>query len=87
MKMKVIRVSWLGRLQSVQTAFRKYTHWKRVAEFFKSYPGHPKEAEKKWLEDHALSPTKEVEGGLSEPLTRSDAKKEKTTDFPDPLRS
>lgn len=31
---KAIKVSWLGRLQSVKTAFRKYTHWTRVATWF-----------------------------------------------------
>jgi hypothetical protein len=28
---KAIRVSWLGRLQSVKTAFRKYRHWLKDA--------------------------------------------------------
>ena len=29
--MKIIRISWLGRLQSVKTAFRPYTYWLKDA--------------------------------------------------------
>jgi hypothetical protein len=29
--MRLIRISWLGRLQSVKTAFRTYTYWLKDA--------------------------------------------------------